>query len=71
MIRFWVPEERDDVERDHLPRVRAAGDETTVLGERVETFLEQVAADVLEDDVDAAPSVSSITRSTTSSRRGG
>src|SRR5439155_26070632 len=48
------PEERDDVERHHLPRMAAADDEAAVLAERVETLLEQLAADVLEDEVDAA-----------------
>ena len=48
-----APEERDDVERHDLTRVRAADDEPAVLRERVEPVLEVLAADVLVDDVDA------------------
>ena len=47
-------EERDDVERDDLAGVGAADDQAAVLRQRVETLLEQLAADVLEDEVDAA-----------------
>ena len=47
-------EERDDVERDDLARVAAADHEAAVLRERVEAILEELAADVLEDEVDAA-----------------
>ena len=46
-------EERDHVEGHDLARMGAADDEPPVLGERVEALLEQLAADVLVDDVDA------------------
>src|SRR5712691_2820271 len=48
------PEERDDVEGHHLARVTAADHEPAVFAERVEALLEELAAHVLEDEVDAA-----------------
>ena len=48
------PEERDDVEGHDLARVAAADHEPAVLRERVEADLEELAADVLVHDVDAA-----------------
>ena len=48
-----VAEQHDDVEVDDLARVRAARHEPAVAGERVESRLEQLAADVLVDEVDA------------------
>ena len=54
MICFCAPEERDDVEGDDLARVGAADDEAPVLRERVEAVLEELAADVLVHDLDAA-----------------
>ncbi len=59
-------EERDDVERDDLAGVRAADHEPPVLCERVEPLLEELAADVLVDDVDAPLAVSRMTVSETS-----
>ena len=49
------------------PAVSAAGDQPPALGKRLDRLLEQLAADVLEDEVDAAPAVTSITRAGTSS----
>src|SRR3989442_10499450 len=45
-----APEERDDVEGDDLAGMRAADDQPPVLRERVETLLEELAADVLVDE---------------------
>src|SRR6266498_4172099 len=53
--RLLDAEERDDVEGNDLARVAAADDHPPVLGERVESLLEQLAADVLVDEVDATP----------------
>jgi hypothetical protein len=48
-----APEERDDVEVDHLAGVRAAGHEAPVLREGLQGLPEQLPADVLEHEVDA------------------
>src|SRR5262245_6746462 len=48
-------EEGDDVEADDFPRVGSAGDHPPVLRERVESLLEEVAADVLVGEVGAEP----------------
>src|SRR3954469_21829407 len=48
--RVLTPEERDDVELDHLAGVRAAGHEAPFLGERLQGLGEQLAADVLEHE---------------------
>ena len=49
-----VAEQHDDVEVDDLAGVRAAGHEPPVARERVEARLEELAADVLVDEIDAA-----------------
>src|SRR5215831_7760221 len=51
--RLLGAEERNDVEGDDLSRVPAADHHAPVLRERVEPRLEELAADVLVDEVDA------------------